>query len=103
MWARGLDVQQVSLVINYDLPNSRELYIHRLVATCCEAHFLLCGLIFYNVKMLKFVHTRLKVESYVVHIFENISSIFVAGLVVLADTAGKVLPLTLQRMMTYAY
>ena len=30
MWARGLDVQQVSLVINYDLPNNRELYIHRI-------------------------------------------------------------------------
>lgn len=28
--ARGIDVQQVSLVINYDLPNSRELYIHRI-------------------------------------------------------------------------
>lgn len=24
-------MQQVSLVINYDLPNNRELYIHRLV------------------------------------------------------------------------
>eukprot|EP00897_Mesotaenium_endlicherianum_P001954 jgi/Mesen1/1787/ME000014S01191 len=30
VWARGIDVQQVSLVINYDLPNSRELYIHRI-------------------------------------------------------------------------
>lgn len=30
VWARGLDVQQVSLVINYDLPNSRENYIHRI-------------------------------------------------------------------------
>jgi ATP-dependent RNA helicase len=30
VWGRGLDVQQVSLVINYDLPNSRELYIHRI-------------------------------------------------------------------------
>jgi ATP-dependent RNA helicase len=30
LWARGIDVQQVSLVINYDLPNSRELYIHRI-------------------------------------------------------------------------
>ena len=30
MWARGIDVQQVSLVINYDLPNNRELYIHRI-------------------------------------------------------------------------
>ncbi|GAA5913215.1 uncharacterized protein JCM6883_005287 [Sporobolomyces salmoneus] len=28
--ARGIDVQQVSLVINYDLPSSRENYIHRI-------------------------------------------------------------------------
>lgn len=28
--ARGIDVQQVSLVINYDLPVSRENYIHRI-------------------------------------------------------------------------
>jgi len=28
--ARGIDVQQVSLVINYDLPNQRETYIHRI-------------------------------------------------------------------------
>ncbi|KAG6866239.1 hypothetical protein C0991_006826 [Blastosporella zonata] len=28
--ARGIDVQQVSLVINYDLPNDRENYIHRI-------------------------------------------------------------------------
>jgi translation initiation factor 4A len=26
--ARGIDVQQVSLVINYDLPTNRENYIH---------------------------------------------------------------------------
>jgi ATP-dependent RNA helicase len=30
IWGRGIDVQQVSLVINYDLPNNRELYIHRI-------------------------------------------------------------------------
>ena len=30
VWGRGLDVQQVSLVICYDLPQSRELYIHRI-------------------------------------------------------------------------
>jgi len=30
VFGRGIDVQQVSLVINYDLPNSRELYIHRI-------------------------------------------------------------------------
>merc|ERR1712100_115580 len=30
IWARGIDVAQVSLVINYDLPTSRELYIHRI-------------------------------------------------------------------------
>ena len=27
---KGLLLLQVSLVINYDLPNSRELYIHRI-------------------------------------------------------------------------
>lgn len=30
VWARGIDVQNVSLVINYDLPPNRELYIHRI-------------------------------------------------------------------------
>ena len=30
LWARGLDVSQVSLVINYDLPTNRENYIHRI-------------------------------------------------------------------------
>lgn len=28
--ARGIDVQQVSLIINYDLPKNRENYIHRI-------------------------------------------------------------------------
>merc|ERR1712039_959573 len=28
--ARGIDVQQVSLVINFDLPNNRESYLHRI-------------------------------------------------------------------------
>jgi translation initiation factor 4A len=28
--ARGFDVQQVSLVVNYDLPNEKEQYIHRI-------------------------------------------------------------------------
>ena len=28
--ARGIDVQQVSLVINYDLPVKKENYIHRI-------------------------------------------------------------------------
>ncbi|CAF0885847.1 unnamed protein product [Adineta ricciae] len=28
--ARGIDIQQVNLVINYDLPNNRENYIHRI-------------------------------------------------------------------------
>jgi ATP-dependent RNA helicase len=30
LWGRGIDVQQVSLVICYDLPVKRELYIHRI-------------------------------------------------------------------------
>jgi translation initiation factor 4A len=28
--ARGIDVQQVSIVINYDLPTTKENYIHRI-------------------------------------------------------------------------
>jgi translation initiation factor 4A len=28
--ARGIDVQQVSVVINYDLPHKKESYIHRI-------------------------------------------------------------------------
>ena len=28
--ARGIDVYQVSLVINYDLPKEKETYIHRI-------------------------------------------------------------------------
>jgi len=30
IWGRGLDVQQVTLVVNYDLPFNREMYIHRI-------------------------------------------------------------------------
>ncbi|KAK6454095.1 ATP-dependent RNA helicase FAL1 [Scheffersomyces xylosifermentans] len=30
VWARGIDVQQVSLVINYDLPTDKSNYIHRI-------------------------------------------------------------------------
>lgn len=30
VWARGIDVQQVSLVINFDLPLHKENYIHRI-------------------------------------------------------------------------
>lgn len=30
IWGRGIDVQQVSLVVNYDLPESRETYLHRI-------------------------------------------------------------------------
>lgn len=28
--SRGIDIQQVSLVINYDLPTTKESYIHRI-------------------------------------------------------------------------
>ena len=33
--SRGIDVQQVSLVINYDLPTNRESYIHRYFMLVC--------------------------------------------------------------------
>ena len=36
--ARGIDVQQVSLVINYDLPTNRENYIHRCVIVTHITH-----------------------------------------------------------------
>ena len=28
--SRGIDVQQVSLVLNYDIPYDKETYVHRL-------------------------------------------------------------------------
>ena len=28
--ARGIDVQQVAVVINYDLPTNKEIYMHRI-------------------------------------------------------------------------
>lgn len=30
VWSRGIDVQQVSLVINYDVPTEQESYLHRI-------------------------------------------------------------------------
>ena len=39
--ARGIDVQQVSLVINYDLPSQPENYLHR----CAALHAVLCYLV----------------------------------------------------------
>lgn len=30
LWARGIDVTQVSVVINYDLPTERATYVHRI-------------------------------------------------------------------------
>ena len=30
LWGRGIDVQQVSLVINFELPSQKENYIHRI-------------------------------------------------------------------------
>ncbi|KAK9930078.1 hypothetical protein M0R45_027135 [Rubus argutus] len=38
--ARGIDVQQVSLVINYDLPTQPENYLHR---TGCSGRFVRKG------------------------------------------------------------
>lgn len=40
--ARGIDVQQVSLVINYDLPTNRENYIHRQVLSTTILEIFLC-------------------------------------------------------------
>lgn len=61
--ARGIDVQQVSLVINYDLPSNRENYIHRYEFArlinysydwCCYIFFNICiiveHILYYNYK-----------------------------------------------------
>ena len=36
--ARGIDVQQVSLVVNYELPVQRENYVHRIGRTGRAGH-----------------------------------------------------------------
>lgn len=33
LWARGIDVEQINLIVNYDLPLAREQYIHRIGRT----------------------------------------------------------------------
>lgn len=33
VWSRGIDVEQISLIVNYDLPLAREQYIHRIGRT----------------------------------------------------------------------
>lgn len=33
--ARGLDIKGVKLVVNYDMPDSLELYIHRIGSSHC--------------------------------------------------------------------
>jgi ATP-dependent RNA helicase len=33
VWSRGIDVDQVSLIVNYDLPTTRENYLHRIGRT----------------------------------------------------------------------
>jgi Lhr-like helicase len=38
--ARGIDVHQVSLVINYDIPSNRENYIHRFVFVVFHVYFI---------------------------------------------------------------
>lgn len=38
--ARGIDVQQVSCVINYDLPTNRENYIHRWDSLMDQSYYL---------------------------------------------------------------
>lgn len=49
--ARGIDVQQVSLVINYDLPSNRENYIHRFVLYISIANICIYWLILSQVSL----------------------------------------------------
>ena len=34
--ARGIDVQQVSIVLQFDLPSNKENYLHRYVRHSCQ-------------------------------------------------------------------
>jgi translation initiation factor 4A len=43
MLARGLDVQQIPLVVNYDFPVKRETYIHRAVRKGFTINFITAG------------------------------------------------------------
>lgn len=71
--ARGIDVQQVSLVINYDLPTNRENYIHRYVV--------------WNRRLVVWVfNVMAKVCSWTWHLFPLISTELVA-VAVLAEKA----------------
>ena len=73
IWARGIDVQQVSLVINYDLPNNRENYIHRYIP---------------------YIHNGVEFGSFYFNPFFP----FPLELVVQVVLVAKELPLTLSRM-----
>lgn len=60
--ARGIDVQSVSLVINYDLCNDRENYIHRWAEMVTSV----ISIIYYpqNSPMILWLHLMLKRSLY---------------------------------------
>merc|ERR1712032_1611143 len=63
--SRGIDVQQVSMVINYDLPTNRESYIHRIGRTArsrkgVAINFLTTGDIRYMQDIERFYNTQIK-------------------------------------------
>ena len=64
--ARGIDVQQVSLVINYDLPTNRENYIHRIGRSGrfgrkgVAINFLTAGDVRYLRDIEQFYHTQIE-------------------------------------------
>lgn len=64
--ARGIDVQQVSLVINYDIPTNRENYIHRIGRSGrfgrkgVAINFVTVGDVQYIKDIEKFYHTQIE-------------------------------------------
>jgi len=36
--ARGIDIPNVAMVVNYDMPNQIEDYVHRIGRTVCHAY-----------------------------------------------------------------
>ncbi len=88
--ARGIDVQQVSLVINYDLPTNRENYIHRqvLVRWVFGTVQGVPNTFHFGIKFVEFVE-----QSFMVSFF------LFLGLAVEADLAAKVWLSTLLLLM----
>ena len=74
---RGIDIQQVNLIINYDMPNDTAKYIHRIGRT----------------------GRRGKTGKSISYIVESdIKPKFAKSLIQMLDDAGQVVPMSIRKM-----